>query len=365
MITKSITTPIALLVKLIDKTSNLDLVNDASFDKLAKHKDEIGKITKALYNMRAALKDLVTNTMTISNGLTAHSEELTATTEENTKSNEQMVITINEIADGNNSQASIIGEISSEISDMARTLQEVNITMSESAVEAERSITTVETGEKAVNSTTEEMEESIAVTYNVNHSIDELSNSIKEVGSITELITSIATETNLLALNAAIEAARAGEAGRGFAVVSDEIRKLAEGSSTAANKIKMIIDETVKKGETASKNMEKARIIAEKQKQSVNITKDAFADIKVSVDGIVKRVQDVAHVLDGINTIAQDIQAKTENMAATAQEAAASTEELSASGQQQLASIEMIGKAATELSQMAETLSKEINKFRI
>ena len=68
---------------------------------------------------------------------------------------------------------------------------------------------------------------------------------------MAEAIAGIAEQTNLLSLNAAIEAARAGEAGKGFAVVAEEVRQLAEESSSSV----ITIQNTIERVEAAFKNL--------------------------------------------------------------------------------------------------------------
>ncbi len=361
----NITRPVAQVVTLLKKTADFDLVNDNSYDSLLKRKDEMGMIIKSAADMRASLRNIVGKLHTIANNLAADSVELNAATDENAKTINQVVATINDIAQGNNSQADSVNKASLSISDITYHIEEVGKVTHETVTSADQSLEMVAEGQQAVILTVDKMNENITISNDVNESLTELTESISKVGSISDLINSISAQTNLLSLNAAIEAARAGSAGKGFAVVAEEIRKLADESSSAAKEIAAIIKDTIIKNTAASQNVEKSKEIIKEQTYAVNVTKEAFEKIKLSVEGITHSIQNAAQMLDNIDSSSKAISSHTQDMAALAEQAAASSEEISASSEEQLASIEMISKAAYDLSGMAAELNNELRKFKL
>jgi methyl-accepting chemotaxis protein len=361
-----ISKPILALTDIARKTSDFDLTEDEqSFEDILKYKDETGAMAEALMAIRKALREMATKLQYVSSSLTSHSNNLTENTAENVKAITQVVSTIDEIAEGNNSQAHTINEVNATLLDVVVLINEITDEASAGAENAVGSLEYIEEGQNTVDIQAKKMEENISVSSEANKSINELSKMINQVASITNVITSIAGQTNLLALNASIEAARAGEAGRGFAVVADEIRKLAEDSSRAANNITDIIQNTTEKTSLAVLNINKASELIGEQKEALKITEEAFGKIKTSYNRIVNSFKHSAAGMKTVNEKSKEISHQTQDMAAIAEEFAASTQEISAAGQKQLTSIEIIAQSSKDLYILASELSTEINRIKV
>ena len=194
--------------------------------------------------------------------------------------------------------------------------------------------------------------------------INETNDSAQKINSASEMIKSIAEQTNLLALNAAIEAARAGDSGRGFAVVAEEIRVLAEESSSFTAEISNVIDELIGKTKDSLTTMEEMAEIATSQTESVNITNNKF-------EGIAKAIESMNNLMNEIHESGQSMEDKkdeivtlVENLSAISQENAAGTEEASASVEEQSASIIEIANSSESLAKLAEDMNEIISKFK-
>jgi methyl-accepting chemotaxis protein len=136
------------------------------------------------------------------------SDESVAVTKQAASQAAGSTVSIKEVARTSESLAGAIGEIASE----------------------------VEKAEQAA-------ETAMSEAHHSGETVAALDTVVAKVGSIIDVIRSVADQTNLLALNATIEAARAGEAGRGFAVVATEVKTLAGQTARATDDIARQITE--------------------------------------------------------------------------------------------------------------------------
>ncbi|HEX3077618.1 MAG TPA: methyl-accepting chemotaxis protein [Lachnospiraceae bacterium] len=202
-------------------------------------------------------------------------------------------------------------------------------------------------------------------TTNVNTIVVDMYESAKQINAISDTLSSITSQTNLLSLNASIESARAGEAGRGFAVVANEIRLLAEQSTASTEDIKGIIAGIQKKTDAVLEAIQSTQAVVNEQDVAVNQTKKIFDDILVSIERMIKQVDEVRtyifNVIENKKTLETDI----ESISAISEETASASEEVTASTEEITATMEEFTRYSVDLKKLANQLEVEINRFKI
>jgi aerotaxis receptor len=244
------------------------------------------------------------------------------------------------------------------VQSVAAAAEEFTQTVAEVADSAGRASDTASTSRSMVTDSATGIASSMGATERVvtavqasGASIEKLNQAINKIGDITRSIREIADQTNLLALNAAIEAARAGEQGRGFAVVADEVRKLAERTSSSTSDIAGTVQEF--------------RAITE---QAVAAMTQASRDVE---DGIGKMRASVVG-LDRITTSSHEVADMAEHIAAAAKEQAAASADVASNVAAVSTLIDQNTAIAQEAWQTLESLSGHanqlmglVNKFRL
>ncbi len=206
-----------------------------------------------------------------------------------------------EISDNTERMASNANEENSQINDVASAVEEITQTIQQTSSNANRASESANKAEDGVQLGTQKvvdsmkgMERIVDSSEKIGEILSSLTSKIDQVGNVANIINDIADQTNLLALNAAIEAARAGEQGRGFAVVADEVRKLAERTSTATLEIAKTISTVQSEAKEANKAMANTRTTVEEGMQLSDEVNNALNSILHNVDEVTSQINNVA-----------------------------------------------------------------------
>lgn len=328
-------------------------------------KDEIGELGQAFTKMAENLRSLIQKVTDSSQQVAASAEELTASSQQAAQASDHVSTSILHMAQETEKQVGAILNATTIVEEITKqTVQTAE--RGKSVLEiVGLTANATEQGRAAVDTAIHEMENIGEKSAAVEKAIAELVTGSREISEIVSLISSIAGQTNLLALNAAIEAARAGEQGRGFAVVADEVRKLAEQSNQAAQKIGTLIRYNEEKMNQA---VETTKASAEGIHSGVAIvttTGNTFKQISDSVENLAKHIELIATAVGEIATGNERVASTIHSIEQLSQENSDEAQSISAATEEQVASMDEIASASQSLATMASDLQTEISKFKV
>jgi methyl-accepting chemotaxis protein len=332
-ITRQIVIPLNQTLKVAERIAAGDLTHNLS----SKRQDELGQLQRAIQSMTQGLRELIGG---ISDGVTqiaSAAEELSAVTEQTSAGVQSQKVETDQVATAMN-------EMTATVQEVARNAEEA----SEAAVAADQQ---AREGDKVVGEAIAQIERLALEVGNSTEAMGELKRESDKIGSVLDVIKSVAQQTNLLALNAAIEAARAGEAGRGFAVVADEVRSLAQRTQKSTEEIEELIVGLQNGTQQVATIMDNSRTLTD---SSVELTRRAggsLESITRTVSAIQAMNQQIAAAAEQQSAVAEEINRSVLNVRDVSDQTSAASEETAAS--------------SVELARLGTHLQTLVGRFRI
>lgn len=293
-------------------------------------------IMGAVADMTHALSGIIRGVGTTADGLAQAAEQMAETASLNQRLVQSQREQTEQGAAAINQMSATVQEVAGHTVEAARLAQTADGEAVSGSEEVKRTL-------NSINALADEVEAAGQV-------IDQLSEHSAEIGSVLEVIETIAEQTNLLALNAAIEAARAGEHGRGFAVVADEVRGLASRTQESTRDIQQRIEKMQTSARSAVQAMEKGRNKAVDSVAQARRAGDSLSAINQSVAAINDMNTQIASAAEEQSAVAEEINRNFSSITEASEQAAAGSNQISA--------------ASRELARLAGELQASVRKFR-
>jgi len=363
IMTQRIIKPINLLQK--ELTQLAQSGGDLTHSIAIKSKDEIGQLANTVNAFLASLREIMSHVMSSAQQVAVSSKELTANAEQSARAANQVAVSISSVANGANEQLTAANETSTIVLQMSAGIQSVAVNTTQAAKQSAEAAIKAKDGGNTVAKAVSQMAYIEDTVNSSAEAVATLGERSKEIGEIVNTISGIAGQTNLLALNAAIEAARAGEQGRGFAVVASEVRKLAEQSNEAAQKIAEMIGEIQGDTDKAIVAMNDGTREVKNGAEVVNAAGAAFQDIVELISQVSAQVDAISVAIQQIANGSQKIVGSVKKIDDFSKTSASEAQTVSAATEEQSASIEEIASSSEALSKLGQELQAAVVKFRV
>ncbi|EHI97504.1 methyl-accepting chemotaxis sensory transducer [Clostridium sp. DL-VIII] len=326
--------------------------------------DEIGMLSKSFNSMIGSIRNLIEETRSVSEIVVREAKDLKEISRQTSEIAEGVSKAMEGIAEGTVEQSNeldatlgIMENLASSINNIISNVSNVTIISNETKKVGDESLNIVKGLEVKTKNSNEVMGE---ITSN----IEVLTESIKEIEKVIEMIQGISEETNLLSLNASIEAARAGESGKGFAVVAEEVKKLAEESRKSTESISKVIKDVYSKASTTKNLIDTSREVFKEQSEAVTFANNSFINIINSTEKITGEIGNIESLMNKINHQKDKTLESTNSIKYITENSSANTEEVLAATEEQTASAENLEERSMKLSETVKKLEDSLSIFK-
>lgn len=331
---------------------------------LGKMPTELGQLARAMDGMASRLRGVVVSVVNEASQMGNSATDFSAMSEELAASSGEISTAMVKIASSAEEQVRGMEKADALLLSL-RQIAATNATASSRMVELGARIRDLAARHRAdvaaAGETLLDIQEVVATSA---RQVQELTRLSEPITAFIDLIRQISSQTNLLALNAAIEAARAGEHGRGFAVVAEEVRRLADSSSSAAEEVAKTVQFIRKQVRNVSETMD----VGSAKVQGIEVVATAAAraleEIAAAVHEVHAAAGEVVREAEDNRRIVGQLGERTQEVSHAASEHASASEQVTAAAEEQTASTEEMAAAAGDLLQGATRLTALMQDFK-
>lgn len=364
VITSFLLKDITKILNVCNVLRTLDLRNRENLKEYC-GKSETGKISASVLELAESLAGVLSDVRQSETSLSNNVEAVKAYISNTEELTQKIVVSMSEISQGASDQAEDILVAAEEVSKISDLIEENNVSLANLKDGSAEMELTSQNAIEILNSLSQMSETTEAAISLINEKMDMTNKATEEIAVATDLITNIASQTNLLAINASIEAARAGDSGRGFAVVAEEIKMLSDQSEQSASKIRDIISSLISTVEEANKAVKNVSDIITRQNKDIEDTEKAFSRVMSCVKKSEQQVEEISNKNDVLGEAKDTITELISNLSAIAQENAAMSCESNLSMEDLGREMTSIMSEIDKTSQVAEELNANMGKFII